>query len=129
MRTLRNIVSIETLKLFYNAIAQPHFDYSHIVYDSVSKTNTDRLQKFQTRACRLITGSGPLTSRIPMSHELNWRSLQYRHDFHKIVMVYKCRNDLAPKYLCDTFNANHDIHNTRNASLRVTKHAKARAAY
>ncbi len=33
--------------------------------------------------------------------------------------------------LCDTSNVNHDIHihNTRNASLRVTKHAKARTAY
>ncbi len=60
-----------------------------------------------------------------MFHELNWLSLQYRRDFHKIVMVYKCQNSLAPQYLCDTFNANHDIHNhnTRNASLRVTKHA------
>ncbi len=38
---------------------------------------------------------------------------------------------LGPQYLCDTFNAKHDIHNhnTRNASLRVTKHPKARAAY
>ncbi len=46
-------------------------------------------------------------------------------------MVYKCRNGLNPQYLCDTFNANHDIHNhnTRNASLRVTKHTKARTAY
>ncbi len=47
-------------------------------------------------------------------------------------MVYKCRNGLAPaQYLCDTFNVNHDIHNhnTRNASLRVNKHAKARTAY
>ncbi len=131
MRTLRNIVSIETLKLFYNAIAQPHFDYSHIVYDSVSKTNKDRLQKLQRRACRLITGSGSSISRILMFHELSWLFLQYTHDFHKLVMVYKCRNGLASQYLCDTFNANHDIHNknTRNALLRVTKHAKARTAY
>ncbi len=36
-----------------------------------------------------------------------------------------------PQYLCDTFNANHGIHdhNTRNVSLRVTKHAKARTVY
>ncbi len=122
---------IETLKLLYNAIVQQHFDYSDIVYDCASKNNKDRLQKLQTKACRLITGSGPLTSRIPMFHELNWLSLQYRRGFHKIVMVYKCRNGLANQYLCDMFNANHDIHthNTRNASLRVTKDAKARTAY
>ncbi len=96
LRSLRKIVPIETLKHLYNAIVQPHFDYSDIVYDSTSKTNKDRLQKLQTRACRLITGSGPCTSRIPMFHELNWHSLQYRHDFHKPVIVYKCRNGLAP---------------------------------
>ncbi len=58
-------------------------------------------------------------------------SLQYRRDFHKIAMVYKCRYGLAPQYLCYTFNANHDIHNhnIRNASLTVTKHAKGRTAY
>ncbi len=82
LRSLRKIVPIETLKLPYNGTLQPHFDYSDIVYDSASKTNKDRLQKLQTRACRLITWSGPCTSRIPMFHELNWLSLQYRRDFH-----------------------------------------------
>ncbi len=37
------IVSKETLKLLYNAIVQPHFDYSDIVYASTSKTNKDSL--------------------------------------------------------------------------------------
>ncbi len=56
LRSLKKIAPIETLKPLYNAIVQPHFDYSDIVYDSASKTNKDRLQKLQTRACRLITG-------------------------------------------------------------------------
>ncbi len=113
--------------------------YNHILTilcDSTSKTNKDRL--LQTIVCRLITESGSRTSRISMFHELNWLSLQYRCEFHKIVMVNECRNGLpapAPpsphQYLCDTFNANHDIHNhnTRNASLTVSKHDKARTAY
>ncbi len=35
LRSLRKIVPIETLKLLYNAIVQPHFDYSDIVYDYI----------------------------------------------------------------------------------------------
>ncbi len=85
LRSLRRIVPIETLKLLYNAIVQPHFDYSDIVYDSTSKTNKDRLQKLQTSACRLITGSGPCTSHIPMFHEQHCFFLQYRCDFHKLL--------------------------------------------
>ncbi len=56
LRSLRNIVPIETLKLLYNAIVQPHFDYLDIVYDSISTTNMARLQNLKTRASRLITG-------------------------------------------------------------------------
>ncbi len=33
LRSLRKIVSIETLKLLYNATVQPHFDYFDILYD------------------------------------------------------------------------------------------------
>ncbi len=76
LRSLRKTVPIEILKPLYNAIVQPHFDYSDIVYDSISKTNMDRLQTHQTRACRLIIRSEPCTSHIPMSHQLNKLSLQ-----------------------------------------------------
>ncbi len=50
LRSLRNIVTIETLKLFHNAIVQPHFDYSDIVYDSASKTKKDILQKTSNKS-------------------------------------------------------------------------------
>ncbi len=36
LRSLRKIVPIDTLKLFYNAIELAHFDYSDMVYDSAS---------------------------------------------------------------------------------------------
>ncbi len=36
--SLRRIVHIDTLKLLYNAIVLPHFDYSDMVYDSAPKT-------------------------------------------------------------------------------------------
>ncbi len=96
VRSLRKIVPIETLKLLYNAIVQPHCDYSDIVYHPTFKTNKDKLQILQTKACRLITRSGPCTSHILMFHEINWLSLQYRRDFYQIIMVYQCQNVLAP---------------------------------
>ncbi len=64
LRTLRKIVPIHTLKQLYTAIVQPHFDNRDMVYDSASVTNKTRLQKLQTRAARLITGSDPRTSSL-----------------------------------------------------------------
>ncbi len=58
-----------------------------------------------------------------MFNKLKWLSLQQRRDFHKCILVYKCRMGLAPHYLCDMFIANNsnNSYNTRNtAQVRAT---------
>ncbi len=108
----------------YNAIVLPNFDYADIVLDSASAASKFKLQCIQTRAARLITGSVPRTSRNPMYKILSWLSHQHRQDFHKCVMVYKCRNSLAPSYLEKLFTSNDTKHtyNTKHSSqLRSTK--------
>ncbi len=124
LRSLRNLVPIDTLTLMYNAIVLPHFDYSDIVLDSRSAASKFKLQSLQTRAARLITGSGPKTSRNPLYKSLSWLSLQHRQDFHKCVMVYKCRNCLAPSYLEKLFTSNdtkQTYNNSHSSQLRSTK--------
>ncbi len=114
VRSLRKLVPIDTLTLMYNTI----------VLDSASATSKCKLQSLQTRAARLITDSGPRTNRNPMYKSLSWLSLQHRRDFDKCVMVYKCRNSLAPSYLEILFTSNDTKHtyNTRHSSqLRSTK--------
>ncbi len=72
LRSLRNIVPIDTLKLMYNAIVLPHFDYADVVYNAASETQTFRLQRLQTRAARLISGTGPRDSTNPVFKEVGW---------------------------------------------------------
>ncbi len=48
LRSLRNIVPIDTFKLMYNDIVLPHFDFADVVYDAASETNKSRLQRLQT---------------------------------------------------------------------------------
>ncbi len=66
LRSFRRIVTIDTLKLLYNTIILPHFDYSDMVYDSASKTAKHRLQKLPTWIAKLISGAGPRESRNPI---------------------------------------------------------------
>ncbi len=53
-------------------------------------------------------------------YELGWLSSQCIRDFHKCIIICKCRNGLAPQYLCDLFNSNNSMHfnNTGNSSHR-----------
>ncbi len=83
-----------------------------------SAASTFKRQSLQTRAARLITGSGPRISRNPMYKSLSWLSLQHRWDFHKCVMVYKCRNSLATSYLDKLFTSNDakQTYNTKHSS-------------
>jgi hypothetical protein len=123
LRSLRRIVPIDTLKLLYNAIVQPHFDYGDIIFDTANVNDKARLQKLQSRAARLITGSGPRESRNTMFKQLGWLSLQNRTLWHRYIMIYKCRNNMAPTYLTDCFNQNdtHHEHDTRHSgNLRAT---------
>ncbi len=58
-----------------------------------------------------------------MFNKLKLLSLQQKRDFHKCILVYKCRMGLTPQYLCYMFIANSSNHsyNTRNATqLRAT---------
>ncbi len=91
-KCLKYIVLLDTLKLMYNAIVHPHFDYVDTVYDSTSEFN----KWLQTRTAKLITVSGPWNSRSPIFKALGWLSLQHRRDFHIHILVFKCRRNLAP---------------------------------
>ena len=56
IRRIRPFVPLSTLKMLYNAIVLPYFDYSSPLWDNCGNTQKNRLQKFQNRAARIITG-------------------------------------------------------------------------
>ena len=57
MRRVKPFVPLPTLKMLYNAIIQPYFDYCSPLWDNCGIGLKDRLQKHQNRAARVITGS------------------------------------------------------------------------
>ena len=64
---LRHFISESNLKIVYNSIILPLFDYADIVYDSASKKYTDRLQKIQNRAGHLIKIFSPIARKYQNS--------------------------------------------------------------
>ncbi len=51
IRSLRNIATIDILKLMHNAIVLPHLVYADVVYDAASETNKSRLQRLANMNC------------------------------------------------------------------------------
>ena len=57
IKRLRDFVPRETLLTVYNSLIQPHFDYCSVLWVCCSKGLSQKLQKLQDRAARIITFS------------------------------------------------------------------------
>ena len=58
IRKLRDIVDYNTLIIIYKSIIQPHFDYCSQVWGCQGKVLSDKLQRLQNRAFRIISREG-----------------------------------------------------------------------
>ena len=100
LKRVRPFISKETAIQIYNALIMPHFDYCSPVWDCLSGYLSDKLQKLQNRAARVITKSPFDTSSNHLLSTLDWERLSLRRKKQKALMMYKTMNDdLAPEYL------------------------------
>ena len=91
-RRIKPFVPLSTLKMLYNAIVLPYFDYCTPLWDNCGNTLKNRLQKFQNRAARIITGKSydvPFFEWLP---NLKWMSLEKKRINSKLLFVYKIIN-------------------------------------
>ena len=85
MRRVKPFVPLPTLKMLYNAIIQPYFDYCSPLWDNCGIGFKDRLQKYQNRAARVITGSTYDIRSSDLLGKLNWKSLEERRKYLKSI--------------------------------------------
>ena len=88
-----------TLLSVYNSLAQPHFDYCSLVWGNSGETPSNKLQKLQSRAARVITSSSYNADVDSLFHKLSWIDLNSQRQIQKASMVFKSLDGLVPKYL------------------------------
>ena len=120
LKRVRPFISKETSIQIYNALIMPHFDYCSPVWDCLSGYLSDKLQKLQNRAARVITKSPFDASSNQLLSTLSWERLSLRRKKQKALMMYKTMHDLAPKYLQSLFSQRHSAYNLRNSEGRLT---------
>lgn len=104
MRRMKKFVPKSTLVRVYNAIILPHFDYCSLVWDNCSDYLIEKLQKFQNRAARVITGRTYETRTSDVLEELDWQPLMKRFEANKSVFMYKIRNNKLPPSMMSMFD-------------------------
>ena len=103
-----------TLLNIYNSLVQPHFDYYSLVWGNCGKTLSNKLQKLQNRAARVITSSNFDVDVDSLFHKLSWKDLKSQRQIQNALMVFKSLNGLVPEYPTSKFIKR----NESNYSLR-----------
>ena len=99
IKRIRPFVSPEILHYIYNALVLPHFDYCSIVWVNCCKTLSERLQKLQNLAARILTSSSYDADARYLLQQLGWKDLITQGQIQVVLIVFKALNDLAPDYL------------------------------
>ena len=75
MRRIRDFVGRETLSSIYNGLIRPHFYYCSEVWDTLGEGLSNRLQKLQNRAARIIMNLRYNAPGIEAINALGWEPL------------------------------------------------------
>ena len=120
LKRIRHFISANTALQIYNALILPHFDYCSPVWDCLSGQSSDKLQKLQNRAARVITKLPFDTSSNLLLDSLKWEKLSLRRKKQKALIMYKTIHDLAPEYLQRLFSQRDAEYNLRNLEGKLT---------
>ena len=87
------------------------------MWDGCCDADRDLLESLQFEAARLVTGALKGTRRESLLNETGWSTLKARRNDHKLFMMYKIVNNLAPPYLSELRPDN--VSSRSNRSLRA----------
>ena len=124
LRFLVRITSCLTLKAakcVYNTLIEPILYYNDTAWGELSATSSKTLQRLQNCATRIILRRNFWKDTFSV---LGWAELQMKRERHKRVLIYKCWNMLVPRYLCNYFIRNHNVHSyetCRRTDLHLPK--------
>ena len=123
MRKLKYMLDRDTLSKIYLVFIRPHLEYACELWDGCSIELTDKIEKVQFEAARIVTGLPRYASRDSLLFETEWQLLKDRRTCRKLSLFYKIYNKNAPSYLCDLMpepveaRTNYNLRNTRDLSL------------
>jgi hypothetical protein len=115
MKKYKFKINRNRLSLMYTSFIRPLLEYASEVWGTcITQNESEKLEKFQLSAARIVTGLTLLASRNALYFETGWEPLTYRRKLTRLKTMYKMDKHLTPNYLKDIFPSNTSSYNTRN---------------
>ena len=89
MKRIKPFVPNGILQSIYNAMIQPYFDYCSSLWGNCSAYLKEKLQRFQNRARRIISGANYEINSADVLESLGWQTLEERRKRNKSIVMYR----------------------------------------
>jgi len=106
---IRSCLTLKAAKCVHHTLIDPILCYTDTLWGELLATSSKILQRLQNRAARMVLRRD--SSNWDTFNVLGWVELETKRKRHKCTLVYKCLNNLVPKYLSDYFTRNYNVHN------------------
>ena len=98
LRHLSATIPFDTRINIYNALVTPYFNYCSPVWGNIGKSLSDKLQKLQHSAARVVTLSDYEIRSSDLLDGLGWERLENFRLKQLALLMYKIHNNLSPLY-------------------------------
>ena len=120
LKRVRRFIGTETAIKLYKALIEPHFNYCSSVWDGLNVKLSEKLQKLQNRAARVITRSSYDIPTDNVFERLKWNKLSSIRNKHKAILMHKIMNDQTPDYLKELFEIRPNPYNLRDSENKLS---------
>jgi hypothetical protein len=127
LRKLKFKLKRSYLEKIYLTFIRPILEYASEVWFNCGQFNSNRLEKVQTEAARIVCGFPSYASIASIYKETGWDKLKVRREVKNLTLFYKIYNNLAPEYLSDLIpptvseTSNYYLRNSQNISQQANR--------
>ncbi len=99
LRSLKFLLNRSGLERLYFSSIRPLIEYGDVIWDNCTCELKNDLDAIQNEAARIVTGATKLCSIENLYRDLKWETLSTRRKKHKLIQLFKMKNNLTPNYL------------------------------
>ena len=96
LKRVSTTMPFDTRMKMYNALVMPYFNYCSNVWGNIDKGLSDKVQRLQNRAARILTFSIYETRSSVLLDELGWERLENMRYTQLATIMNKIHNNLSP---------------------------------
>ena len=123
LNRLRNLIPSNAKLHLYKTAILPHLTYCHLVWHFSRASDRRKLERLQERALRAVSNNQSDTYGF-LLQQAKLATLYDRRLQDILILMYKVKNGLTPKYISDLFQANREDrkYNLRNSDFSLPRY-------